>query len=127
MKQTNRGDGLTLRPNESKEQFWRDTLQQFRGSGQTVRAFCKQRGLTEPSFYAWRRTIAERDGKYTAPSSKQAKFVELRAQQPANALADAPLEVVAGSRRLLIRSGCDRALLRDVLAALEGGPSKLEA
>ncbi len=40
--------------NSSKGKFWRNALRQFRRSGQTVRAFCKQRGLTEPSFYAWR-------------------------------------------------------------------------
>jgi transposase len=34
------------RHKSSKEKFWRNALRQFRRSGQTVRAFCKQRGLS---------------------------------------------------------------------------------
>ena len=53
----------------SKEQFWRRMVRQWRGSGLSVRAFCEEHGLSEPSFYAWRRTLAARD----------AAAVELRA------------------------------------------------
>ena len=44
-----------------KERFWRRLLRQWRRSGLTVREFCDQQAVSEPSFYAWRRTIAERD------------------------------------------------------------------
>jgi hypothetical protein len=90
--------------NSSKGKFWRNALRQFRRSGQTVRAFCKQRGLAEPSFYAWRHTIDMRDGKPT-PLASQPTFVELtsagcvvgpRPGQPAATSGDAPLEILAG-------------------------------
>ena len=44
-----------------KERFWRRVVRQWRQSGQTVRDFCAAHGLAEPSFYAWRRTLAQRD------------------------------------------------------------------
>src|ERR1700733_6463413 len=44
-----------------KEQFWRRTFRQWRRSGLSVRAYCAEHGLAEPSFYAWRRIVAERD------------------------------------------------------------------
>ncbi len=44
-----------------KEQFWRLVLEEQTSSGLSIRAFCKQEGLSEPSFYSWRRTISERD------------------------------------------------------------------
>jgi hypothetical protein len=44
-----------------KERFWRQVVRQWRRSGLTVRAFCGAQGLSEPSFYAWRRIIAERE------------------------------------------------------------------
>lgn len=53
-----------------REQFWRDVLTRFRNSGLSVRGFCRQERLPEPRFYAWRRTIAERDGK-PAPTGKR--------------------------------------------------------
>jgi hypothetical protein len=44
-----------------REQFWRDALARFGGSGLSVREFCRREKFGEPLFYAWRRTIAERD------------------------------------------------------------------
>jgi len=44
-----------------KERFWRRLVRQWRSSGQSVRGYCAQHGLSEPAFYAWRRTIAARD------------------------------------------------------------------
>ncbi len=44
-----------------KETHWRETLERQSSSGLTVRAFCQREGLTESSFHAWRRTIAQRD------------------------------------------------------------------
>ncbi len=108
-----------------KEAFWRKTLKEQADGGQSVRAFCRARGLTEPSFYAWRRAIAERDGKHGSRDArtKRPTFVELRprfvaAPVAAPAKVDVPLEIIAGERRLLIRTGCDRTLLREVLAVL---------
>lgn len=46
-----------------KESFWRLVLEEYQRSGLAVRAFCQREGLSEPSFYAWRREIRQRDGK----------------------------------------------------------------
>lgn len=51
-----------------KENFWRGALARQADSGLPVRAFCRQEQLTESAFYAWRRTLAERDGRPLAPS-----------------------------------------------------------
>ena len=45
----------------AKEGVWREVLGKFASSGMSVRAFCKQEQLSESQFYAWRRTIEERD------------------------------------------------------------------
>src|ERR1700739_2127018 len=44
-----------------KEQFWRRMLGLWRQSRCSVRDFCVEHGVSEPSFYAWRRSIAQRD------------------------------------------------------------------
>ena len=56
----------------SKEQFWRTMVRQWRQSGLSVRAFCRRHGLLEPNFFAWRRTLAERDA---APDTTPVRFV----------------------------------------------------
>lgn len=43
---------------EQKRQFWRRTVDQWRRSRLTVRAFCERRGLSEPSFYYWRKRVS---------------------------------------------------------------------
>jgi len=112
--------GRRPRRDREKENFWRRILQRQAASGQDIRAFCRQQGLSESSFHFWRHCIAQRDRQSVRrPAPPQPpSFVELRPQPPLVKVADTPLELLAGNRRLLIRPGCDRALLRDVLDAL---------
>jgi hypothetical protein len=70
-----------------RERFWREAVAGHKTSGLSVRAFCVQRGLSEPSFYAWRRDLARRDR--ATPTS--ATFV------PVQVVADAMVEVVLPS------------------------------
>jgi len=51
-----------------REAFWRDVLARFAGSKLSVRGFCTLDGLSEPSFYAWRRVIRERDTQRPEPA-----------------------------------------------------------
>jgi len=60
MKDKNKAGGR-LRRDGGKERKWRGIIDEQRGSGQSVRAFCRSRGLHETSFYYWRREIGLRD------------------------------------------------------------------
>ena len=44
-----------------KEQQWRQHIRDWQGSGLSIRAFCDRRGLSQPSFYAWRSELQRRD------------------------------------------------------------------
>lgn len=44
-----------------REAFWRGEVTSHTASGLSVRRFCQERGLSEPSFFAWRRTLQDRD------------------------------------------------------------------
>ena len=46
-----------------KEQHWRQLIERWQHSGLSVRAFCQRHRLAVPSFYAWRRTLRQRDGR----------------------------------------------------------------
>ena len=46
-----------------KEAFWRLVLEEYQRTDLTARAYCRQEGLSEPSFYAWRKKIHKRDSK----------------------------------------------------------------
>ena len=120
------------RRDPTKERSWRRLLRLWQRSGQTGRDFCAAHGISEASFYAWRREIARRDQEETAPpkpalrsvsptpsaSTPLPAFVEVMVD--AGAPAPAPLEVVvAHGRRVRVPAGFDAELLRQLLRVLE--------
>jgi len=61
-----------------KEEFWRLALREHQQSGLTIRAFCQREGLSEPSFYAWRKKIKNRNSSHEPdPVSELGKLVPL--------------------------------------------------
>ena len=103
---------------DRKERQWRRWLREWRGSGLTVRAFCGARGLSEPSFYSWRRELAERDEAASA-----ALFVPVQVVADEASAAASVLEVVVSGKHMVrVRPGFDAATLRQLLAVLEDKP-----
>ena len=104
-----------------KERFWRRMLRQWRRSGLSVRAFCAQQGLSEPSFYAWRRTLADRDPP--APAFVPVTLLpEPTARLTPDAAASTGLELLLpGGRVLRVGAAFDEPTLRRLLAVLEEG------
>src|ERR1041385_6308279 len=60
-----------------RERFWREAVAAWQKSGQSIRAFCRGRGLSEPSLYSWRRTLRERD-RQRAALQPSARLVPVR-------------------------------------------------
>ncbi len=90
---------------------WRDVLEQQRQSGQSVPAFCAERGLKPSTFFAWRRRLVG------AAESAGNGFVELMTRRDE---ASAPgLELVL-ARGVVVRvgQGFDADLLRRVVETL---------
>lgn len=110
-----------------KERFWRRMLRQWRRSGQSVRAFCAEHGLAEALFYAWRRTIQERDretrgdalrSRDHAACSVPPLFVPVTVAQTA-----ASIEVVLARGHVVrVPPGFDPVTLRQLLAVLDEAP-----
>jgi transposase-like protein len=52
----------------AKEHFWRKIVQGFDPQRTTVRQWCADHGVSEPSFYGWRRELKRRDQPRTRVS-----------------------------------------------------------
>lgn len=50
-----------LRRDGAKERIWRERIERQLRDGGSVRAFCRENGVSEASFYFWRSEIARRD------------------------------------------------------------------
>ena len=76
---------------QDRETYWRNILTRQSKSGLSIARFCRQESIAQPSFYAWRRTIRERDGavaKFPANGrsdlgrgSKLPSFVPVRVEE----------------------------------------------
>jgi transposase-like protein len=93
---------------------WRELIAEQSGSGRTIAAFCRERGLTTSQFFAWKKRLRQGIAE---------QFVEVQvgtapAQLPkANGRA---IEVLLSEgRRILVQPGFDAEHLRAVVAALE--------
>ena len=118
---TGRGPARSM----AKERFWRQQVSRQARSELTVREFCAQAGLSEPSFYAWRRALSQRNSG--------ARLVEATAlAEPSAARSSAnflPVTIgpaAAGRIEVVLPSGLvirvpaqDAAALRTVLELLE--------
>jgi len=61
------------RRDPQREVFWRGVLGKFTSSGLSVRAFCRREGLSEPSFYAWRRVLRQRNAQTPPRQARRAR------------------------------------------------------
>jgi transposase-like protein len=51
----------------SNEAVWRSRLRRFKSSGMSVTQFCRDEGVSVPSFYQWRKRLAREPGGKDAP------------------------------------------------------------
>jgi transposase len=99
-----------------KEQQWRRWLQQWQDSGLSVRVFCARHHLPQPSFYAWRRTLQQRDAAAVT-------FLPVRlAPEPAPVTPGSLEIVLTNGRCLRVPAGFDPTTVRQLLAVLEEAP-----
>lgn len=127
----------------AKERFWREVIGVHAGSGLSVKAHCLKHGISEASFFAWRRELARRDAELRHPSKASQPLDSKRARQtsrrkdlterraaplwaqlhvtPGEASSrGATIEIVLPAGvRVLVSEGTSRQSLIDVFAVLE--------
>ncbi len=115
---------MARRKSEQKTSYWREVLARQAESGLSIRQFCIREGVSQPSFYAWRRKLPEprpkepgtgasRRGSDTAAGGRE--FISLRLVDTASSL-----EVIhPRGCRIRITGAVDTKALRCVLAALD--------
>ena len=100
-------------------QFWEMVIETWRDSGMSVSKFCKAEGLTEGSFYNWRKKLIKGDESEAGKQKdlNSSAFIELT--MPGNNPVALELVLSSGST-LRIASGADSRTLIAVLSALHG-------
>ena len=94
---------------------WRAIVSEQVASGQSVAAFCKERGVTSSQVFAWKKRLRE---------AEKAQFVEVQikpAEPPREiGIRQQAIEVrLCGGRSIAVEPGFDADHLRALLAVLE--------
>ena len=96
---------------EAKSEYWRQRIAEQERSGMSVQRFCEEQGLTEPSFYLWRKRLRK-------PQAMRFALVETGPARQQHATEPDLELVLASGERLRIGADVDPTALRRVLAAL---------
>lgn len=91
----------------NRAEYWRRLLAEHKQSGGSIREFCQRHGVSDHSFYAWRKRVAK---------ETPVTFALVETNRPASAVA-AMIEValVTGERLWI---SCEAQALRVVLGVL---------
>ena len=59
----------------NKEDFWRLLVDEQGRCGLSIRAFCRWKAISEPSFYAWRKKLQKRDAERTSDGGSNGRLI----------------------------------------------------
>jgi hypothetical protein len=97
--------------------FWRDLIERWKTSGQSIAAFCDTHRVSQATFYSWRKRLTAQSRPTTALPSPTPKFAAVRV------VPDPTVEVVFPSGLIVrIPIGDDAAVVARLVAALQGVP-----
>lgn len=71
---------------EQRESQWRDRMQRYAASGQSVAEFCRRESVSDASFYLWRARLRPLDGdrqQVHSVSATPEAFIDLGPMQDA--------------------------------------------
>ena len=88
-----------MKKNAQKEAYWRDMVKRQARSGMSVRRFCAEQKISEPSFYGWRKKLPQRNQGKVTPRSRPSKT---ESADSVNGQAFIPLAVVDSGHALEI-------------------------
>jgi transposase len=104
----------TTRRDTKPEPFWRNLIDRWRASGQTVAAFCAAHRVSQATFYTWRKRLATSGPDTTTPAPTFA---------PVRVIPDPTAEVVLPTGLVIrVPVSADPAAVARLVAALGGGP-----
>jgi hypothetical protein len=113
------------RKNDGKAVLWRGIVRRQPESGLSIRDFCAAEGISEPSFYAWRKKLRQRPCD-DRPEARQSRHGEEGAD---NAPLFVPLKLVDAAAmleivhplgyRIQVTGDVNRVALRHVIETLD--------
>jgi len=96
-----------VKKTEQRRELWRQRIAQQESSGQSIRAYCRGRGLSEHAFYGWRQRLRK--------ENPPVRFALVETQPVVESAGPIELILASGDR---LRIPQDAAALKLVLGVL---------
>jgi transposase-like protein len=111
-------------------EVWRDRVKRWKQSGLSARAFAELEGLPRAGALSWWRHRLAQSRKKAPVEDTPLRLVRVDTAEVVTSLSDvarprsevgiiAPIEVMLGDYRIVVRPGCDLIMLEGVLRAVE--------
>lgn len=130
--------GRQRRFDRTKDVRWRGIMREFSRSGLSIREFCRNKQISEPSFYSWRKTLAARDRRAADDgrnaSHAPAEVVNERAVLASVAVVGAggeygdwvpAMEIIFGRLQVRIDRCCPPTLVETVLSRVSAAADEV--
>jgi hypothetical protein len=102
----------STRRRSKAESFWRELIDRWKASGQSVAAFCAAHRVSQATFYTWRKRLTAPHSRTVAPSPT---FATVRV------IPDPTAEVILPSGLVVrVPAAADPAAVARLVAALRG-------
>jgi len=111
---------MTRHGNSERETFWQGVIREQKSSELSISAFCRKRGVSEASFFSWRRRMTQRDLNDAA-----GKFVPLTLDTQAIATRPGYEVVLPDGCRVIVPIQCDANWLARSLKHRKGRHTEL--
>jgi hypothetical protein len=112
---------VAARRSTAKEERWTKVLDEWKKSGLSAAAFCRERQLSESMFWFWKREIPLRRRRAARSRSPRRASVRLVPVRVVAELSRKPTPIdliVPGGMTVRLSAGFDMPALRELLAAL---------
>ena len=104
--------GLQTVNQQRKLSEWAERVTACRSSGQSVKTWCQENGVSEQTYYKWQRRLYE-----LAQNQQENRFAEITPQRMSNNSIAVTMQI--GSVELAIHNGADAATVEAVLRAVK--------
>ena len=92
---------------------WAERITECRNSGLSVRSWCLQNGISEPTYYKWQKKLYE-----MAKTQQKSRFAEITPRQTLAGPSSVAVTLRLGAVTAEIHNGADAATLETVLRIL---------
>lgn len=113
--------GKEHKTDNEQQQFWQMVIDTWQSSDLSVRQFCRQEGLSEPSFYSWRKKLTKCDEPEDSVPKEPASSDFIAVSLPETHSAGLELILSSGNTLRIGSSVGSKALTRTISVLQEAG------